>query len=195
MKLKLDDLETNKLEPSKLELRAVNFDNALEVDSALDLVNQNLASEFSNDNDQRTHNDYQEFKDCLAAGSLVSILVFLEHQPIAHIAFCFDKVSGVSKIFAPAIDKSMLHLKSYINAAFWKTLSRLSKKQSWQEITFSSCYKTNSMSTKDFRALFTKIIPSKTNHDKVITLKDSIEVIHDAADLFNDVREDYVEVA
>ena len=89
----------------------------------------------------------------------------------------------------------MLHLKSYINAAFWKTLSRLSKKQSWKEVVFSSCYKTRSMSTKDFRALFTKIIPSKTNHDKIITLKDSIEIIHGSSELLHEMPEEYVEVA
>ncbi len=192
------ELKSEKLESNKLELRAINFDNVLEVNSALELVRDNLASEFScfeNNVSGNKHNDYEQYQECLIAENLVSILVFIEHQAIAHIAFSFDKTTGVSKIFAPAIDKNMLYLKSYINAAFWRTLSRLSKKQGWKEVSFSSCYANSSMSTKEFRALFTKLIPSKTNHDKIITLKDSIEIIHGASDPIQSAQEDYVEVA
>ena len=49
------ELETDNSESHKLELRAVNFDNALEVDSALELVSKNLASEF---NSNSNHSDY-----------------------------------------------------------------------------------------------------------------------------------------
>ena len=143
-------LKSEKLESNKLELRAINFDNVLEVNSALGLVKDHLASEFnsfdSNSLSENPSNDYEQYKECLVAENLVSILVFIDQQAIAHIAFSFDKTTGVSKIFAPAIDKNMLNLKSYINAAFWRTLSRLSKKQGWKEVTFSSCYRNNSMS-------------------------------------------------
>jgi len=174
-----------------LELKAVNFDNAVEVDLALSLIKDNLATEINN----VKHNDSEKYVDFLSGDKLVSIIVYLEGQAIAHVAFSFDKLTKNVTIFAPAIEKSKLHFKSYINAAFWRTLSRLSKKQGWNNINFSSCYRQSSMSTKEFRALFTKVIPSRGTNDKIITLKDSIEVFRSPQNNIDVAFDDLVEVA
>lgn len=174
-----------------LELRAVNFDNAIEVDLALSLIKDSLATEIKN----IQHSDAEKYLDLLSNDKLVSIIVYLEQQAIAHIAFSFDKLTKNVAIFAPAIKKNKIHFKSYVNSAFWRTLSRLSKKQGWGEIDFSSCYRQSSMSTKDFRALFTKLIPTRGADDKIITLKDSIEVYRSPKNNINVVFDDLVEVA
>ena len=51
------------------------------------------------------------------------------------------------------------------------------------------------MSTKEFRALFTKVIPSCGTSDKIITLKDSIEVFNSPKGHIDQAFDDLVEVA
>lgn len=166
-----------KIDISCFSLRAINFDNARELDAVAELINTNLSqSEFLEFKSKFFESEEENLK-------LVSVLVAYDHDPIAHVAFDLDTETKEVTVFAPVIDKKFEHLRHFVNSMVWRTLARLSRRQNWKKINFSSvCYgDIPSIDCAEFRAIIADILPGSA----AASLRDQIEVVHGEMEIVN----------
>ena len=169
-----------KIDISCFRLSAINFDNAREVDSVKELIQSNLSDseycEFSN-----KVSDYEE-----GNSRIVSILIAYDNVPIAHVGYELDEQSYEAVILAPVLDKKFEHLRHFINSLIWRTMSRISKRQAWKMIHFSSTSYGDipSIDSVEFRAIVVDVLPGSA----AASLRSQIEVVHGSVEVVN-VRE------
>lgn len=161
-----------KIDLSCFSLRAVNFDNAVELDAVFELIQNNLsASECA-----EFKSYYSVVEDNVENNGLVSMLICYEDLPIGHVAFEFNEDSGDVIVLAPVIERNFENLRHFVNSMIWRTLARLSKRQSWRKIVFSSSSYGDipSIDCVEFRGIVVDILPGSA----AASLRNQIEVVH-----------------
>jgi len=167
--------ENNKMNSESVDifkLKAINFDNEKEVNSLLGLMRHNEQKALSF---RRMVSGLLELESTTedVFSSLISIAIFYQNEPVAHVGVVPRKDGENASIIFSAFDEKYLAIQPKLNCLLWKKISCLASRQGWSKLGFADSkaeHVNRSLSVEQFCEKETQILP-------VRTLQESIETV------------------